>query len=167
MDVHTKRRILIIGDVALCRCVFLPSLLAWNGMKDVEFFLTDLSDSSMIHRIHELFYDFVLFFVDMKYLRSWTIVQNALSECSIDLVLQSACVVINSLKETWNHSFSLTSVIDVLDPNGIPYLPFSDDRVLQSDTIQSVNTLFHSQLPSSTESVFRQCSFRSFSRFVI
>ena len=65
----------------------------------------------MIHRIHELFYDFVLFFVDMKYLRSWTIVQNALSECSIDLVLQSACVVINSCLSC--HSVSFSSEGDV------------------------------------------------------
>ena len=50
----------------------------------------------MVHRVHALYYDFVLFFVDMKYLRSWTIVQNALSECAIDLALQSSCVVINS-----------------------------------------------------------------------
>ena len=50
----------------------------------------------MVHRVHALYYDFVLFFVDMKYMRSWTVVRKALSECAIDLVLQSSCVVINA-----------------------------------------------------------------------
>lgn len=42
------------------------------------------------------------------------------------------CIPYAAVEEQWKHSFSLTSVIDALDQNGIPFLPYSDVRFLHS-----------------------------------
>lgn len=100
MDLRgSKRRILIIGDLCLSRYSLLPTLLSQNVSEEVEFYLTDLSDNDMKGRIERLLYDFVVYFVDMKSLRSWRIVEQAIVEHSSSFLVTHECVVINNSKK--------------------------------------------------------------------
>ena len=50
-------------------------------------------------RIERPLYDFVVYFVDMKSLRSWRIVEQAIVEHSSSFLVTHECVVINNSKK--------------------------------------------------------------------
>ena len=95
-----------------------------------------MSDGGIKGIIDGLLYDFVIYFVDMKSLRSWRIVDQAITAFSSYFSASNEYMVVNNskgclgtemiVKQTGVHTFTLSRTTEVTKPHGIPLLAFSE-----------------------------------------
>ena len=95
-----------------------------------------MSDEEIKGKISGLLYDFVIYFVDMKSLHSWRIVEQALTAFSSYFSMSNEYMIVNNskgcfrtemiVKQTGVHAFALSRITEVTEPHGIPLLAFSD-----------------------------------------
>ena len=164
----SKRKVLIVGDLCLSRYSLLPALLSQNMSDNIEFYLTDLSDGGIKGIIDGLLYDFVIYFVDMKSLRSWRIVDQAITAFSSYFSASNEYMVVNNMKQTGVHTFTLSRITEVTKPHGIPLLAFSEkDERLQAEVCFSLIHQILGQHPSSLVSVLHDKSWASVAAYVL
>ena len=147
-----------------------------------------MSDSDVTRKIRGLVYDYIIYFVDMKSLRSWRIVNKAISSFSSYFTFSNQYMVVNNsricfdyemkVKQTGVHAFALSRITEVTEPHGIPLLAFSDmvgimlwydvkDERLQADVCYSLIHQILGQRPSSIMSVLHDNSRASVAAYVL